>query len=329
MGNKIVFRCDANKENGYGHFSRCLNIARAIKAEGISSAIIFFGDFETPATALLKKYSIEIVSYNLYADESLVEMLGFIEDASVVVLDSYKINQDYINKLSGRNFQLVIIDDFNKYDLSKTNLVLNFCIGANKLTYNAPEQLLGIEYLPFKPELEAVRMTKVSENTTGYKNILVIIGGVDIYSIAEKLVQDIDKTVSGKNIVLLSNTVKQIEGITSNSFSIKPFSDKMEDLYSWADVTVTGGGLVKYESAFCCIPNANLPQSEGELKDSVELEAAGLTYTICNAYEYNSDLVQKKLRMFFTNDVLSKTKNGCRNKFTTSSLKNIALKITA
>ena len=56
MEETFLIRCDANKNNGFGHFSRCLNLARGIKHKLPKAKIVFLGDYDNIPTQLIEKY---------------------------------------------------------------------------------------------------------------------------------------------------------------------------------------------------------------------------------------------------------------------------------
>jgi spore coat polysaccharide biosynthesis predicted glycosyltransferase SpsG len=50
---RVLIRCDVNDANGYGHFTRCLYMARGIRESQPNIDIQFCGDYTKPALELL------------------------------------------------------------------------------------------------------------------------------------------------------------------------------------------------------------------------------------------------------------------------------------
>ena len=95
----ILIRCDANEANGYGHLSRCLNIARGIKENNQDYQVTFVGDYSPKAVFLMKKYYFNFLDFSEHNPESAKSLISIVKDIDYFILDSYKISQQYLNEL--------------------------------------------------------------------------------------------------------------------------------------------------------------------------------------------------------------------------------------
>jgi len=326
---RILFRCDANVENGYGHFSRCLNIARGIIFFKHDIELVFVGDYSSKAQSHLLKYEITFIDFTQHTQDNSNNLKVFTNGVDVIILDSYKITQQYIDALCQKLYRIVVIDDFYKFDLSKVDLVINFCIDAIKHDYLSKDQALGVDYFPYKPELKTVREAKIANAVSAeVKRILVCIGGYDIHNVGDKIVYHLDTMFTNRDIIYLSSHKNSPSiKLLNNNLNVLPFSDALEDIYCDIDISITGGGLTKYESAYCCIPNGNIPQTVDELSDSIFFENENLSFRLSEAF--NFDLIQfnKSLRNLLSFDVRNRLVKSDCDKFNTNSLLNVVNKI--
>jgi spore coat polysaccharide biosynthesis predicted glycosyltransferase SpsG len=320
--NKFIFQCNANVNCGLGHLMRCLNIAFAIKKVNEDCDIIFNGTFNSFAQQLLIESNIRFISTTQlehYSDYCLI-------------LDDYDISQNTINHLRTLVRKFIIIDDFNQFNLKQLDLIINFRLNAENENYNSSKTCLGIGYFPFKQEIIKIRTDNVKniKNENRSKNIFIFIGGKN-NSIGNKLVDAVNNVVKDKCIFLIDKDVEKESTIqlTHNQLTYLPLTNHMENYYAFADVFITGGGLTKYEVAFCAIPNAAISQNDGQAEDTKILANNNLTYNLglTSTHEESSTELEKLLIDFLKNSMQVKIKNQCIIDFTTSSTNNLVKEI--
>lgn len=316
----ILIRCDANELNGYGHLSRCLNIARGIKEKHPDFNVTFIGNYSVKAVSLIDKYHFKSILFPSHNPENARELIPFLNGANILILDSYKITQNYIDNLSKGSFKFCLIaDESTVLNCSKLDLVINYAINGTDFDYKSSRQALGLRYFPVKPELKKIRERNLIEKRINDDRILLMIGGHDIYSAGVKILKIIDELVSDKRITFISSSSLSGEYIAKrNELSILPFVEKIEDIYLDTDLSITGGGLSKYESGYCCIRNACVPQNINEFNDSLHFETKRLTKIIGIAYDFNEQIVVANLANLFA----SKNEPGV-DLFHTDSLNNL------
>ena len=124
MTDTFLIRCDANKNNGFGHFSRCLNLARGIRHKLPKARIVFLGDYDNVPTQLIEKYN--MVKKPLF--DLINEEVNFARGFDYFILDNYFINQSYINLYCKEPIKFIKIDDFNDLNLEQVEVVVNFVL---------------------------------------------------------------------------------------------------------------------------------------------------------------------------------------------------------
>lgn len=251
---RILFRCDSGAETGFGHFSRCLNLARTLRGRSSASEVCFWGRYDDFSTGLLRHYGIE----RLTAPEQgctaaeLPATLAASEGFDALVLDSYGVEQAYLDALKGRRCRLAVLDDDQRHDLSGADLVICFRAGAEALKYGARREALGIGYLVVKPELREIREKNLAAPARAVRKVLVFLSGRDP---GLRVLEGVLEAVSlpGLQVSYLARAAQP--RVAARHL---PLSPQVEAAYAQADFVVCGGGLVKYESAYCGLPNACL-----------------------------------------------------------------------
>ncbi len=335
---KFAFRCDADKENGLGHLTRCLNIAREIRQTDTTCEVIFYGNFNEFAKQLLRRYSIHSANDNLAILEN-----------SALIIDHYDISANDVKAFKNTARKLVKIDDFNDSDLSDFDLVVNFRMGAEHFPYTVAPVCLGISYFPVKHELKAIRRKNLAKYSPEIhdapggsggsehidpelklNNILVFIGGTDHYEIASKLITLLDDVVHDMTIQLVTHDdLHETIALSRNHLKRLPFTRAIELYYDDADYVITGGGLAKYEAGYCCIPNAAISQNMGQDDDTKILTREGVTFDLGLARDLaqNTDAIKMRLVDFMSHELCKKMIDSMRDKYVANSSANLAGKI--
>lgn len=316
---RFIFQCNANELCGLGHLMRCLNIAVTLKEQNSNTPIIFNGEFNTFAKEQLNHHNFTIIN---------TENLDSFKDATLI-LDDYCITQKDIDLIRTKVNTFIKIDDFNEFNLSHLDLIINFRSCAESESYSNNNTCLGLDYFPFKKPLIDIRKHNLKNENSKVSNIVIFIGGNDQTSVGNKILNLLIECVTNKNIYLIDkkSELKTRYISNNNNITVQPLVEKIEELYQLADVFITGGGLSKYEVAFCCIPNASISQNIGQAEDTTILAASDLTYDLGIATQLNPSMIKKELMRFLDKDILLKIKNSTRKHFSTHSTTKLAQRI--
>ena len=109
----IAIRTVCGGKNGYGHLTRCLSLAHALRAQG-AKAVFLLNEADQVSQAKVAGAGAELVQ--LPSASSLAEdlqfLLGYLKQngAAAVVLDGYQFDQPYLDGLS-RKACCLFIDD--------------------------------------------------------------------------------------------------------------------------------------------------------------------------------------------------------------------------
>ena len=326
MSKTILIRCDADEKSGFGHFSRCLNLARGIFELSQENKIIFIGNFNALATQLLSEFGFG----SLNASEDREEQLNRAKEGDYFILDSYFIDQDYIDLFCDQGFKFIKIDDFHDMDLEKVDLVVNFRLNIDEKAYRSKRLCLGTDYFPVRKELRDLRMRNLSRFSDEMRNILVFIGGVDQDRAGEAVVRVLDDFFKGLQITLITNQVNQMEYESQhNEIKTITMSYDIDKYFNEANLIITGGGLTKYECAYCCVPNAAISQNDGQAIDTTILAKEGLTYDLGMAKDIEKDKegFTNRIKNLCSPKVRREIYEKTKEKFKTESTRNLVLAV--
>jgi len=319
----FLIRCDANKNNGFGHFSRCLNLARGIRHKLPKAKIVFLGDYDKVPTQLIEKY--KMVKKGLF--ELINDEVNFSRDFDYFILDSYYIDQNYIDRYCEEPIKFIKIDDFNNLNLEQVEVVVNFCLRGTSIKYRSKKQYLGVTYFPVSEEFKLLRLRNMNQFKDRVDKVLVFLGAADKHNTSFKMVNLLDKVLNNATISLITfqDQIQLHKSNYNNEIEYLPLSPDMGKYLEKTDVVITGGGLTKYECAYSCIPNASLTQTVEQDEEVQTFAKAGLTYYLGMAVnlDLQKDKVVKKLKDFFSLNVRRSIFENGKNKFTTESTQTL------
>ncbi|CAM4079303.1 glycosyl transferase [Pseudoalteromonas ostreae] len=288
----FFFYCNASKNTGYGHLSRCLNIAREISKFPSKSTVCFIGEFDR-----FSKVRINNLGFGILSD------IPQLKKTSVFIFDDYIIDKDIFINVKEMGHKVCIIDDFDQYNFDFADLIINFRFNAHKFCMQTPAHRLGLGFFSFSEELTQLRTKKMMQlQRSKLDTFLIFIGGDDRFDVASKVVKAIDKLFKGKKIVLLSKQSNHIN-MNNNTIEIVNFVENMSNLYEQVDLVINGGGLTKYESGYCLLPNCAVSQTSEQHLDTIELASANLTFDLGLANGVEIAELVYKIKLFIDEKV--------------------------
>lgn len=315
---KIVFNCNQTKKQGLGHFFRCLNLAMHLKKEK-SFNVSFAGTFSSFSLTLLKDQDFNIIQ--LTSNEGL---FNFLEQFDYIITDRYDIDQTYINDLLDTQIKTIFIDDFNRLDFTAHDLIINFRIGIEHFNYKSNHVALGEKFFIYKPELIQIRNDyQFSESI---KRIL-------FFGTATNKSNDIfyhipDFLIRNFHDIEIIHITNEPLGISSNRYKTTNYNNSIEQYFSKICAIINGGGLIKYEAAFCGIPSATLSTTMEQHEDTEILAQKGLLFNLGCQLNINSKDLEIQLIEFITNSKIRfKLNQSGLELFNPSSINNLIQKV--
>lgn len=213
--NNIIFRADADKQIGYGHFVRSLALAEMLKDDfNCYYATVQPTDFQLSEIAKVCNY-LPIPAYSNHFDSFLSLLAG----DEIVVLDNYFFSSEYQYLIKQKGCKLVCLGTNDKYYYA--DLLINFVIYDERkfLTEPYTQFCLGLEWAILRKSFRADRK---SISGTKKNKIVVCFGGTDQFKLTERVV-DVLLKQNCENINVISTDalgVARIEALCSKSVRV-------------------------------------------------------------------------------------------------------------
>lgn len=242
---KIIIRTFGGEGIGYGHFYRCLSLAKAINVINKDIDIVFLINQELKDLMANTDFNF-IVSNNLNEDYEKINRFNI----NLFIFDSYLGDNEYLKKIKEKT-KLMLIDDNNDiHDTSIPDIIYNGNIHAEKLGYIDSKnqlKLLGPKFLIMKEEYWNSSLNK----NLSKDGILITTGGTDEYGISLEILKQI-KDIDSKIRAIIGpgykeEYIKKIEVIMNNNIELVYKPNSLKDYILSSKVVITAGGSTIYE----------------------------------------------------------------------------------
>ncbi|QDF30237.1 hypothetical protein [Halarcobacter anaerophilus] len=298
MQKKVLIRCDASKDIGLGHITRCLVLANHFRDEGYK---VFFAikDYGIAKEKLIEqKFDI------LLANEKEFDYFNWIKN----IVEQKKINLfigdirdgfpiDLITYMKNKNILTIAIDEPSEY--AKECALCFYPPHANidESLYKG-KVYKGLEYVILRPEF----YKEFEKKKNNIPNILVMMGGTDTFNLTLPIIKQIDKNDKKFEIsVILSDKHKDINQLNkfveTSKHQIKVYNEvkDMSSFLNKIDFAISLFGSVAYEYLIKNIPSIYI-QHEKEISTTHN-------YFINNNYAIVNDMeninIDKLFILFF------------------------------
>lgn len=255
---KIFILTEGGGTKGMGHISRCLSLCQAFQEYGADAMMIVDGEGLTPKIFEGTTY-IELDWINRET-----ELLSIVNNADLVIIDSYICPLNVYQKLASVSSTAAYIDDEVRVDYPE-GIVINGVICAGELPYpkkNDVTYLLGQEYSFFRKEFWEVPGKTINEEV---QSVMITCGGNDEAGLSYRIVRSLRETYPSLELTVI------LKDETSPQFSAcKEFANvvtglsalEMRELMAGVDIAITASGQTTYElcrlgTPFIAIVTAN------------------------------------------------------------------------
>jgi spore coat polysaccharide biosynthesis predicted glycosyltransferase SpsG len=239
---KIAFRIDIGSETGTGHFVRMSALADVFTDLG------YICEFFTEED--------EHIDYN-----------GF----DLIIVDTYKVSNDYIKNLNAPNRTLVCYDDNALYTYS-CDMLVNANLYANELKFKfgakTPKLLLGGEYALLRREFREAKPIVIKENAN---TIFVCFGGTDLHNTTPRTIKTLCQIDGVYLNVVLGKYTKNDEEVLlfaekygKDRVKVHKTPKSMVEIMQKCDIAVTSSGSMIYEVAALGLPAITIKQADNQ-----------------------------------------------------------------
>ena len=293
-GKKIVFRCNANAQLGWGHVRRCLNLAQWLRGK----YKVFFVINQEPAVCeYIKERGFPVFEISEKGTPEKVEervlntILGF--EPHIVVNDVHDTTYEYMHTLKKHNIKCVNFDDS-----SKNVKMAQVVIDANRK--EKENKCFGADYIVLSSVYpkQAKKKRRLHKRV---KSILISFGGSDPGDLALKTLRSLDGRIP-ENIELLVTVGPSFQnreelekwGQEYNVVLLEKMDD-LSQLFLDVDLAVVSGGLTMYESLSLGTPTVVVAHNKGAAKNARRMEKKGAVLYLGEGLKISDKKIMRKV----------------------------------
>ena len=297
---RILFRCDASTDIGYGHLKRCLNLALWLRGKfDISFCIRRTKEAQEVLKGL--DFDIHYLKKDATAEMALDKMRSLCAriNPKVVINDIKDTTTDYMQMLKVAKIRVVNFDD-----LGEGAELADAVIDANRRENK--KKLFGPKYVVLHSNYAKARNKNRSIHKR-IKNIVISIGGADPFGITQKLLECFEE-IDGKYncVVVLGPLFKNPHHLQQkwknheHIYFIQDLDTVIKPLL-WADCAITNGGITMFESLCLGTPTLIVSQNADEVKNVKRLERKEALLEISLGTKLSTNKVNKRLKKISEN----------------------------
>ncbi|MCL2216614.1 MAG: hypothetical protein FWB91_06280 [Defluviitaleaceae bacterium] len=234
----VAFRIDISESVGMGHYVRMSALADAFAELGCR--FTFFKSEDEP-----------------------VDYLPF----DIVIVDTYRVSDEYIAALNSPGRLLVCCDDNALYTYS-CDVLLNANSYAEELHFRfgekTPKLLLGTQYALLRREFRDVPTIKVRENAN---HVFICFGGSDPCNFTPQAIRALH---DDKDVVITAalgagtRCDNEVMELANNNVRVLKNPDYLPQVMGECDIAITAAGSMIYELAVMGMPTILVTQADNQ-----------------------------------------------------------------
>lgn len=241
---RIIFRADASKKTGYGHFIRSLALAGYLK-DNFQCKFASFN--EDRYAGGMSDYQLgEIIKICNPLDvigESLQEFnedfLKKVQHGDIVVLDNYYFDTAYQQSIRDKGCKLVCIDDMHQYHMVCDLLLTVSPLNRNDFSLEPYTGFVGGIKWSFlrEPFLSPLPVRNISYK---FNRIVMAMGGADTFNLTDKMINIVHNLLPNVMLdVICGETVEiSTEGSTKANIHRNLSAQQIVQLFDKADIGI-------------------------------------------------------------------------------------------
>ena len=294
VARKVVFRVDASGEVGFGHLSRCINLAEVLRSRGIEVLFICRDDEAKSfraledrlfATVLLPMLTVgEPVNQQEDAQQTIQALQG--ERPEWLIVDSYTLDKNWERLMRPHVAKIAVIEDLSgrEHDcdlLLDQNYSERSAASFEKFVPNTCELLLGPRFALIGEQFRRLRELK-SKPTPELKRIFVFCGGSDPQNLTQQVINEIScselSNVAVDVVVGAQNKTFDREAALklNSNIEIHDASGEFARIMSIADLAIGAGGTTSWERMCLGVLSIVVSIAENQISACEKLGRDGL-----------------------------------------------------
>lgn len=262
---KLAFRSDGGAKIGMGHIMRCLSLAKASLEFG--HEVVFLTKYSEGYEAIIQSgfQTLLLEEDKAWSLSSELDQISKILNKltiEVLVVDTYSVNEAYLNQLKEQVNLLVYIDDINSFEYP-VDVILNGNITGEYMGYEiyfkGKQLLLGPKYNLIRDEFKNLKKRELSEDV---RKIMITTGGSDPFNTTKRIIEIIRGESCLDNIelnIIVGNSFKNIESLEEQSEKHKNIVlyknvSRISEIMLNCDIAISSCGSTLYELCACGTP---------------------------------------------------------------------------
>jgi len=297
MNAEILIRCDGGPRVGMGHVVRCLSLASALRAQGVTVAFATWADHDSVARKIRAHgypwlavgeepaARAPLSAGDLAATLRLAQQQG----AGTVLVDHYQAGADFLQGLKSAGLRVAVIDDQATRDLRAADWILNQNPAAGRLAYRVREDcvvLRGLQYALLRHQFAAQRGKVARRFTPEDHRVLLTLGGGAMAARSAAILLALGRIRrrlevrcvlgSAEGAGAIQRAAEQVAHLVTLRTDVSDMAEEM----SLSDVSVNGGGSTCWE--LCCLglPMVCVSLSDDQADNVEWLGVSGLAVTV-------------------------------------------------
>ena len=280
---RIVFRVDASVEVGFGHLSRCINLAEVLRSRGSEVSFVCRDDEAKSfraledrlfATVLLPMLSDgEPVNQQDDAQQTIQALQG--KRPEWLIVDNYLLSKDWEQLLRPHVAKIAVIEDLSgrEHDcdlLLDQNYSERSASSFEKFVPNTCELLLGPRFALIGEQFRRLRELK-SRPASELKRIVIFCGGSDPQNLTQQVIDEISCSELGNVavdvVVGAQNKTFDREAALKLNANIKihDAGGEFAQTMSLADLAIGAGGTTSWERMCLGVPSIVVSVAENQI----------------------------------------------------------------
>jgi len=292
------------------------------------------GDFGAFAQDMLGTYGFEMIA--CAEDQPTAQaLINRTQADDLLIIDHYGINDDFLQTISDANRRPVYFVDEDRLDYHQKALALiSIRLSGQEMDLErfAVPLFSGAEFLVVNPDFRSVRQHHAEQPITHpVQRVTVFLSGTQGQLDHERrLINMLDRVAPQTHITLITSHLDAHHGWMRQNpqsvFRAQAPTPHMARHLEHTDLLICGGGLLKYEAAFCGIPSAICSLVELQHKDTLEFCARGLAWDLGLAADTtsNHDLEHRLTRILTEQHLREEISERCHLIFREDSTNHLA-----
>lgn len=308
-----LFRLDAGKKWGLGHFRRCLPLAMEMQTRGFSVTFVMV---EIPGALreIGKSCRLNMVEFPSVVEPGSLEDLAVFKECRLggrggfdwMVFDGYNYNRSYRESVGSLADRILIIQDVPG-DYTDADLFLDQNVNTSLDEYRFnPEcrTLIGPKY-SLTVGVSELRSSRVDKHDPK-KRVLITLGGADVKRFTFQVVKALEKLDVHFDIVLGSesgwhpNDFANLNG----AMTIHEAPDGLDLLMASADIGIMSLGITTWEMCFYGLPFVMLASNPNQGRVIDWFRQQGLADDGLKKGEFSAEYLRRCVNSLLRDDVL-------------------------